>query len=49
MTYQWQQPYAIDDARFRAAFGFGATGWDEAVAATVAWGREAYDPARKAA
>src|SRR5262249_35042356 len=31
MTYQWQQPYSVSDAKFRAAFGFGATGWDEAV------------------
>jgi nucleoside-diphosphate-sugar epimerase len=42
MTYQWRQPFAVDDAKFRAAFGFGATAWDEAIGATVAWGRAAY-------
>jgi nucleoside-diphosphate-sugar epimerase len=37
MSYQWQQPYVLDDARFRASFGFGATPWDRAIADTVAW------------
>jgi nucleoside-diphosphate-sugar epimerase len=37
MNYQWRQPYVLDDARFRATFGFGATPWDEAIADTVAW------------
>jgi nucleoside-diphosphate-sugar epimerase len=37
MTYQWKQPYVVDDAKFRAAFGFGATSWDGAVAQTLAW------------
>lgn len=39
MTYQWKQPYVVDDARFRARFGFGATPWDEAVRETVDWAR----------
>jgi nucleoside-diphosphate-sugar epimerase len=30
MTYQWKVPYVVDDARFRATFGFGPT--PEAVA-----------------
>jgi nucleoside-diphosphate-sugar epimerase len=42
MAYQWEQPYVVDDAKFRAAFGFGATPWDQAIAATVDWAREAY-------
>jgi nucleoside-diphosphate-sugar epimerase len=42
MTYQWQHPYVVDDTRFRAAYGFGATGWDEAVAETVRWGLARY-------
>jgi nucleoside-diphosphate-sugar epimerase len=42
MTYQWKQPYRVDDAKFRRAFGFGATSWDEAVATTVAWGRSTF-------
>jgi len=48
MAYQWEQPYRVDDARFRAAFGALPTPWDEAIARTVAWAREAYpDPRAK--
>lgn len=49
MAYQWQQPFVLDDARFRARFGFGPTGWDEAVAATLAWGQKAYGPRNRSA
>jgi nucleoside-diphosphate-sugar epimerase len=48
MTYQWRQPYVLDDARFRAHFGLGPTGWEDAVEATVAWGRRTYAPGRGA-
>jgi len=44
MTYQWRQPYVVDDARFRATFGLAATPWDDAIAATVAWARARYAP-----
>jgi nucleoside-diphosphate-sugar epimerase len=46
MTYQWEQPFVVDDARFRAAFGFGPTPWETAADATVAWGRATYGGAR---
>ena len=39
LAYQWEAPFVLDDARFRARFGFGATPVDEQVAATVAWAR----------
>lgn len=42
MTYQFRQPFVLDDARFRATFGWGATPWDEAIAASIAWGRVRY-------
>ena len=42
MVYQWQQPFVVDDSRHRTTFGRAATPWDEAVAATVAWGRERF-------
>ena len=42
MAYQWEQPYRVDDARFRATFGVTPTPWDEAVARTVQWARGAY-------
>ncbi len=45
MTYQWDDRFEVDDGRFRATFGRGATPWPEAIAATVAWARERY-PAR---
>ncbi len=37
MRYQWQLPYVLDDAKFRAAFGAGATSLETGVRATVSW------------
>jgi nucleoside-diphosphate-sugar epimerase len=37
MAYQWKQAYVVDDAKFRATFGFGATPWDEQIGVTAAW------------
>lgn len=48
MAYQWQAPFVLDDAKFRARFGFGATPVAEQVAATVAWARERFVRARAA-
>lgn len=50
MTYQWKQPYVVDDRKFRAAFGFGPTAWEPAIAATIDWARSTYgkDVARAA-
>ena len=42
MTYQWQAPFVLDDGRYRATFGAGATPWSTALPATVAWAREHY-------
>jgi nucleoside-diphosphate-sugar epimerase len=42
MTYQWEQPYVVDDTKFRAAFGVRATPWHDAVEQTVAWARSTY-------
>jgi hypothetical protein len=42
MLYQWKQPYVVDDAAFRAAFGVAPTPWDEAAAATAAWASARY-------
>lgn len=39
MTYQWKQPYVVDDSKLRSTFGIGATAWDDAVAQTVSWAR----------
>mgnify|MGYP003520300146 CR=1 FL=1 len=46
MIYQWEAPYVVDDAAFRARFGVAATPTDAAVAATVAWVRETYGAAQ---
>jgi nucleoside-diphosphate-sugar epimerase len=40
MTYQWKQPYVVDDSKFRAAFGFGATSWDDMIRVTAAWAKQ---------
>lgn len=42
MAYQWEQPYRIDDTRFRARYGLTPTPWDEQVAATTRWARSTY-------
>ncbi|AKT37649.1 NAD-dependent epimerase/dehydratase family protein [Chondromyces crocatus] len=39
MAYQWEVPFVVDDARFRATFGEGPTPVEEAVAETAAWAR----------
>jgi nucleoside-diphosphate-sugar epimerase len=50
MAYQWEEPFVVDDARFRARFGDLATPADEAARATAAWGVAAFGAAgRKAA
>lgn len=37
MLYQWDEPFVIDDSRFRARFPLRPAGVDEAAAATVGW------------
>ncbi|MET0997387.1 MAG: NAD-dependent epimerase/dehydratase family protein [Marmoricola sp.] len=39
--YQFTDPWVVDDGKFRAAFGDLATPLDEALAATLAWYRDA--------
>lgn len=45
MTYQWKQPYVVEDAKLRRAFAIEPTPWDDAVARTLAWARARYEPA----
>lgn len=42
LAYQWQAPFVVDDAKFRARFGFGATPVAAQVAATAAWAKARY-------
>ncbi len=42
MTYQWEAPFVVDDGRFRAAFGEGATPVAQAIEATARWARERF-------
>ncbi|OIQ67682.1 hypothetical protein GALL_507360 [mine drainage metagenome] len=42
MRYQWDEPFVVDDRRFRARFGLVPADGDEAAAATVAWARQHY-------
>jgi nucleoside-diphosphate-sugar epimerase len=39
MTYQWEAPFVLDDANYRATFGGEATPLDQAVRATFEWAR----------
>lgn len=39
MAYQWDVPFVLDDSRFRATFGQGATAIDDAVAEVAGWAR----------
>lgn len=39
MAYQWDVPFVVDDARFRATFGHGATDIDHAVDEVARWAR----------
>lgn len=48
MTYQWKQPYVVDDAKFRARFAQAPTAWDDAIADTVAWAESNYGLAARA-
>jgi nucleoside-diphosphate-sugar epimerase len=45
MAYQWEEPFEVDDARFRARYGAIAAPRDEAARQTVAWGRARFGPA----
>jgi nucleoside-diphosphate-sugar epimerase len=42
MRYQWEEPFVIDDSRFRQRFGAVPEDADRAAAATVAWARTQY-------
>jgi nucleoside-diphosphate-sugar epimerase len=42
MSYQWEEPFVIDDSPFRARFGITPEDADRAAAATVAWARAQY-------
>ena len=42
MAYQWEEPFVVDDARFRTRYGDLAAARDEAARQTLAWGRAAF-------
>ena len=44
MLHQWEAPFVVDDSRFRAEFGVGATDPDEGAARTVEWARAQFGP-----
>lgn len=37
MRYQWEEPYRVEDAKYRATFGVSATPFEEQVKATASW------------
>jgi nucleoside-diphosphate-sugar epimerase len=42
MGYQWDEPFVVDDRRFRERLGAGATSLDEGAQATLDWARIHY-------
>ena len=42
MLYQWEEPFVVDDRRFRERFRQEPASVDEAAAATVVWAQEHY-------
>lgn len=48
MTYQFERPFLMDDARSRALLGFGPTPFEEQVRATVAWAESRWGVKRAA-
>jgi nucleoside-diphosphate-sugar epimerase len=42
MLYQWDEPFVIDDARFRKRFGQGPADIERAATDTVAWAKQHY-------
>jgi len=44
MLHQWDEPFVVDDTRFRTTFGVGGTDRDTGAAAMVRWARAAYGP-----
>lgn len=47
MRYQWEVPYVLDDAKFRAAFGLAPTPLEEGVRKTVGWMRAGWNAAAR--
>ncbi len=44
MTYQWETPFLLSDAKFRARFGGAATPLASGAQVTARWALEAYSP-----
>ncbi len=42
MAYQWEEPFMVDDRRFRARFGDLATPLDAGARETVAWAQATF-------
>jgi hypothetical protein len=48
MTYQWKKPFVLDDSKWRARFGDGATPLDDGMRETARWALERYAKKRAA-
>jgi hypothetical protein len=46
MLYQWEEPFIVDDRRFRKRFEILPVPWEPAARATVEWAKETFGPAR---
>jgi hypothetical protein len=47
MTYQWDEPFVVDDRRFRATFNTEPTDRERASIDTVAWAKSHYGTPRR--
>ncbi len=47
MAYQWEEPFTVDDGRFRARFGAMATPYQVGARETVAWAQETFRRSRR--
>ena len=47
MRYQWDEPFIVDDRRFRERFSVQPVAADAAARATVAWAQQHYAAKRR--
>ncbi|HEY7819279.1 MAG TPA: NAD-dependent epimerase, partial [Vicinamibacteria bacterium] len=46
MLYQWDEPFVVDDRKFRQRFSVTLTAVDDAAAKTIEWATQHYGPGR---
>jgi nucleoside-diphosphate-sugar epimerase len=49
IAYQWEQPFVVNDTKFRTKFDICPTDWTRAIDATIGWAQQAYGMGRASA